>query len=87
LAAKVSRLFADKNNMKRFFQGLVLGAALMYGYLYHGAYLLGQLQYWLNYSASQYRDDRWHVEAEKALHGLLLQRGLQYPVESENAFG
>jgi hypothetical protein len=73
--------------MKRFFQGLVLGAALMYGYLYHGAYLLGQLQHWLSYSAGLYRDDRRHEEAEKALHGLLLQRGLRYSAEKENAFG
>ncbi len=86
-AAKVSSVCADKDDMKQFFQGLVLGAALMYGYLYHGVALLTKLQYWLGDTASQYRDDLHHQEAERALQGFLLRRDLQPPVEEESAPG
>jgi hypothetical protein len=64
--------------MKQFFQGLVLGAALMYGYLYHSAALLARLQLWFGYTASQYREDHHYQEAEKALQGLLLPRDLRH---------
>ncbi len=77
LVAKVYAVDADKNDMKQFFQGLVLGAALMYGYLYHSAGLLARLQNWFGYIAGQYREDRHSQEAEKALHGFLLRRDLR----------
>jgi hypothetical protein len=73
--------------MKQFFQGLVLGVALMYGYLYHGASLLARLYTWLGYTASQYRDDLHYQEAERALHGFLLQRDLRPLGEKERAPG
>jgi len=34
--------------MKKFFQGLVLGAALMYWYLYYSTGSLVMLQHWFN---------------------------------------
>ena len=80
------RLVPMKNDMKPFFQGLVLGAALMYGYLYHSAALLARLQLWLGSTADQYREDRHYQEAEKALHGFLLRRDLRYRDEG-NALG
>jgi len=73
--------------MKQFFQGLVLGVALMYGYLYHSAALLARLSIWLGYTASQYRDDLYHQEAERALQGFLLQRDLRPLAERESAPG
>ncbi|MBI3301376.1 MAG: hypothetical protein HYZ72_04765 [Deltaproteobacteria bacterium] len=59
----------------------------MYWYLYHGADLLVQFQHWLNHTASEYRDDQLHQEAEKALHGLLLRRDLRQPAGTQNALG
>ena len=75
-----------RKDMKQFFQGLVLGAALMYGYLYHSAAFLARLQLWLGSTAAQYREDRHHQEAEEALHGFLLRRDLRYADEG-NALG
>ena len=75
-----------KNDMKQFFQGLVLGAALMYGYVYHSAPLLARLQHWFGSTAGQYREDRHEKEAEKALHGSLLRRDLR-PMNEESTRG
>jgi hypothetical protein len=86
LVVKVYAVDADKNDMKQFFQGLVLGAALMYGYLYHSVGLLARLQLWFGSTAGQYREDRHSEEAEKALHGSLLQRDL-WPKDEENTRG
>jgi hypothetical protein len=80
------RLVPIKNDMKQFFQGLVLGAALMYGYLYHSAALLARLQNWFGSTAGQYREDRHYEEAEKALRGSLLWRDLR-PMDEESTRG
>lgn len=63
--------------MKKFFQGLVLGAALMYWYLYYSAETLATFQHWLNRTGDRYRQDQRHEEAEKALHGFWLRRDWQ----------
>lgn len=60
--------------MKKFFQGLVLGAALMYWYLYYGVDTVETFRHWLEHTGEQYREDRRHEEAEKALHGFWLGR-------------
>lgn len=60
--------------MKKFFQGLVLGAALMYWYLYYGVETVETLRHWLEHTGGQYREDRRREEAEKALHGFWLRR-------------
>jgi hypothetical protein len=60
--------------MRKFFQGLVLGACLMYWYLYYGAETLATFRDWLNRTGGQYREDQRHEEAEKALQGFLLHR-------------
>ena len=73
--------------MKKFFQGLVLGASLMYWYLYYGADLLVTFQHWLNHTAGEYREDQLHQEAEKALHSFLLQRDLRQPRGEKDALG
>jgi len=76
-----------KPDMKKFFQGLVLGASLMYWYLYYGADLLVTFQHWLNHTAGEYREDQLHQEAEKALHSFLLQRDLRQPRGEKDALG
>jgi hypothetical protein len=63
--------------MKKFFQGLVLGASLMYWYLHYSASFLAAVHHWLHHTASEYREDQLHEEADKALHGFLLQRALR----------
>lgn len=60
--------------MKKFFQGLVLGAALMYWYLYYGVDTVETFRQWLDRTGEQYREDRRHEEAEKALHGFRFGR-------------
>jgi hypothetical protein len=57
--------------MKHFFQGLVLGAALMYWYLNYSAGFFVQIQDWFDHTASEYRDDRGREEADHTLHGFL----------------
>jgi hypothetical protein len=65
--------YSDKNAMKQFFQALVLGAALMYGYLYHSAAFLARLQFWFGSTADQYREDRHYQGVGKALQGFPLR--------------
>jgi hypothetical protein len=52
--------------MKQFFQGLVLGVALMYGYLNYSANFLGPLKGWFSSAWSNY-GGRVSQEAEKML--------------------
>ncbi len=56
--------------MKKFLQGLVLGAALMYWYLYYGVDTVEVFRQWLERTGEQYREDQRREEAEKALHGV-----------------
>jgi hypothetical protein len=69
---KVYTLHPDRNAMKPYFQGLVLGAALIYGYLYHSAAFLARLQSWFGSTADQYCEDRHSSAVENPFHGFLL---------------
>jgi hypothetical protein len=75
---KVCALRPDKNGLKQVFQGLVLDAALIYGYLYHSTAFLARLQFWFGSTADQYRGDRHSAEVEKTLRGFLLWGGPRY---------
>ena len=59
--------------MKPFFQGLVLGFLVMYGYLNYGADLLGPFRSWFDGAGNSLKHDRMRKEADKALHGFLFQ--------------
>jgi hypothetical protein len=56
--------------MKKFLQGLVLGAALMYWYLYYSVDAVEVFRHWLDRTGEQYREDQRREEAEQALHGV-----------------
>jgi len=49
--------------------------------------LLVTFQHWLNHTAGEYREDQLHQEADKALHGFLLQRDLRQPMGEKDALG
>ena len=58
--------------MKPFFQGLVLGFLVMYGYL-NSVDLLGPFRGWFDGAGNGIKHDRMRKEADKALHGFLFQ--------------
>lgn len=60
-------------SMKPFFQGLVFGVLVMYGYLNYGADLLGPFRGWFDDASKDIKNDRKRKEAGKALHGFLFQ--------------
>ena len=70
---KQRRILTDITNMKPFFQGLVFGVLVMYGYLNYGADLLGPFRGWINGAGNGIKHDRMRQEADKALHGFLFQ--------------
>jgi len=59
--------------MKRFFQGLVFGLLVMYGYLNYGADPLGPFRGWFNDASDGVKHDRMRKEADKAIQGFLFQ--------------
>ena len=59
--------------MKPFFQGLVFGVVVMYGYLNYGADLLGPFHGWFDGAGNGIKHDRMRKEPDKALHGFLFQ--------------
>jgi hypothetical protein len=63
----------DIASMKPFFQGLVFGLLVMYGYLNYGAELLGPFRGWFGGASKDFKNDRMRKEADKALHGFLFQ--------------
>jgi hypothetical protein len=73
--------------MKEFFQGLVLGVSLMYGYVHYGADLLGPLRDWFGGASKSFRHDKMREEADKALHGFLFPRDTGAPAGEGKAHG
>jgi len=71
--------------MKLVFQGLVLGATLMYGYLYHSAAFLARFRYRRGSTVSQHRGDLLPREAEEALQEFSLQRDLWHLAREDSA--
>jgi hypothetical protein len=63
----------DIASMKPFFQGLVFGLVVMYGYLNHGVDLLGPFRGWFDGASKDIKNDRKQKEADKALHGFLFR--------------
>ena len=59
--------------MKPFFQGLVFGFLVMYGYLNYGADLLGPFRGWFNGAGNSIKHDRMRKEADEVIHGFLFQ--------------
>jgi len=53
---KISCFMADNTGMKQFLKGLVLGASLMYWYLYYSAGFFVELQKWTGHSIGQYQE-------------------------------
>jgi len=70
---KKRQFAADIESMKSFFQGLVLGVLVMYGYLNYGADLLGPFRGWFDGAGNGIKRDRMRDEADKALRGFLFQ--------------
>ena len=60
--------------MKEFFQGLVLGVVVMYGYVYQGADLLGPFKGWFGGVKHHFEHHRLKKEADKMINGFLFQR-------------
>ena len=60
--------------MKPFFQGLVFGVLVMYGYLNYGADLLGPVRDWFEDANKGSDRERMRKEVDKALHGFLFRR-------------
>lgn len=60
--------------MKEFFQGLVLGAAVMYGYVYQGVDLLGPFKGWFGGAKHHFEHNRMKKEADKMINGFLFPR-------------
>jgi hypothetical protein len=64
---------ADRANMKPFFQGLVCGLLVMYGYL-NSAELLAPYRGWFGGNKNGGKQSPVHKEIDKARHGFLFQR-------------
>ena len=60
--------------MKEFFQGLVLGAVVMYGYVYQGADLFGSLKGWFGVAKHHFEHNRMKKEADKMINGFFFPR-------------
>jgi hypothetical protein len=60
--------------MKEFFQGLVLGAVVMYGYVYQGVDLLGPVQDWFGGAKHNFEHNRMKKEADKMINGFFFPR-------------
>jgi hypothetical protein len=60
--------------MKEFFQGLVLGAVVMYGYVHQGANFLGPFQDWFGGVKQKIENNPRKKEADKMIHGFFFQR-------------
>jgi hypothetical protein len=64
--------------MKEFFQGLVLGIVVMYGYVYQGADLLGPLKGWVGgwfgEAKHNFEHNRMKKEADKMINGFFFPR-------------
>ena len=62
--------------MKHFFQGLVLGAVVMYGYVNYGANHFGAIQEWFGGAKKSFRHDHMRDEADRMIHGFLWRHGV-----------
>ena len=60
--------------MKEFFQGLVLGAVVMYGYVYQGADLFGAFKGWFGGVKHDFEHNRMKKEADKMINGFFFPR-------------
>jgi len=62
--------------MKEFFQGLVLGAVVMYGYVYQGADLLGPFKGWFGGVKHHFEHNHMKKEADKMINGFFFPRDI-----------
>jgi hypothetical protein len=62
--------------MKEFFQGLVLGTVVMYGYIYQGTDFLGPLKNWFGETKQNFEYNPRKKEADKMIHGFFFQRDI-----------
>jgi len=60
--------------MKEFFQGLVLGAVVMYGYVYQGTDPLGPFKGWFGGAKHNFEHNRMKKEADKMINGFFFPR-------------
>jgi hypothetical protein len=60
--------------MKEFFQGLVLGAVVMYGYVYQNNDFLGPFKSWFGGVKQNLEHNPMKKEADKMIHGFFFQR-------------
>jgi hypothetical protein len=59
--------------MKEFFQGLVLGTAVMYGYVYKGTDILRPVQKWFNGMKQDVEHNPRKKEADKMINGFFFR--------------
>lgn len=59
--------------MKPFFQGLVFGYLVMYGYLNYNSDFLAPFRGWFDGGSKDIKNDRMRKEADKALQGFLFR--------------
>jgi hypothetical protein len=76
---------ADIVRMKPFFQGLVFGFLVMYGYLNYGADLLGPFRNWFKGAGDSIKHDRMRKEADEAIQGFLFRHNTGTRVNEEVA--
>ena len=60
--------------MKEFFQGLVLGAVVMYGYVSQGTDLFGPFKDWFGGVKQKIENNPMKKESDKLIHGFFFQR-------------
>lgn len=60
--------------MKEFFQGLVLGAVVMYGYVYNGAEIGNPVQKWFGDAEQNLKSPQRKKEADKIINGFFFPR-------------
>ncbi|NOT56194.1 MAG: hypothetical protein HOP18_16460 [Deltaproteobacteria bacterium] len=63
--------------MKEFFQGLVLGAVVMYGYVHQGTDFLAPFKDWYNGTTPQIENNPRKKAADKLINGFFFPRDLE----------
>jgi hypothetical protein len=62
--------------MKEFFQGLVLGAVVMYGYVHQGADFFGPFKQWFGGTKQTIENNPRKKEADKLINGFFFPRDI-----------
>jgi hypothetical protein len=63
--------------MKEFFQGLVLGAVVMYGYVNQGVDFLGPFKDWFDGTKQKIENNPRKKEADKMTNGFFFPRDIE----------